>query len=307
MKTDAVILVFGPAEHVVDTLGAVARVRALHKGGRIIGFTHPSFRALLSMSPAFERVEIAEPSTLQSHWALAQRIRSLQADVVYDFDATPSGRLLVRCLSPFGPRCVAPESSSAPWVDRVAAVLGSALDPASLVTDLRFLARRADTQPRLQPAFFSIKAPYVLLAPGRAATLPQAAGWTIPGLARAVETVRDAGYQIVIVGGAEAREAAKALAAAAPGSINLSGRADWIQIGGLALKAAAVVGFGDAWHKIAVAAGAPSVLFCADLEDGRQRAPAAGACVRLCPGPTGFTPKAVSDGLRMIARTPLPT
>jgi ADP-heptose:LPS heptosyltransferase len=127
--------------------------------------------------------------------------------------------------------------------------------------------------PRLQPAYFALTEPYMLLIPG-ASEHREAKRWPEEHYAELAMRIADAGIMPVIIGGKAEGPLAHNIARREPRVKNLVTRTDLFQIVTLAEKALFVVGNDTGPMHMATLAGAPGIaLFALTESDPDHSAP----------------------------------
>lgn len=288
----------------VLALGAMRIVRETHPSAEITLLTTPPFEELSRLCPYVDRVETdGRPPNLKASADLVARIRKADYDIIYDFQTTGRTANYFKMLNmPFrkpplwsghAPGCAffhdTPERGSMHTIDRLAQQLEIAGIPARPdnwppLPDLRWVRPLLDNPPRLQPAYFGLKGPYMLLIPGASAHR-EAKRWPAERFGELARRIAAAGVTPVILGGSAESPLAHDILKAAPQAKNLVTRTDLFQIVGLAEQAAFVVGNDTGPMHMATLSGAPGIALFATDESDPERACPRGAPVIIVHAP----------------------
>lgn len=253
----------------VQAFGPFAAIRAHHPDARVTLLTTPPFAALARRAPWFDEIwEDGRPAwtDLPAVARLAWRLRRARFSRVYDLQT--SGRSSrYRLFTGSGPEWsgIAPGASH-----RHANPARDAMHTLERQREQLALAGITHFPP---PALdwldgdlsgFGLPPRFVLLIPGASPGRP---GKRWPA-GRFAELAASMGRPVAVLGGpAEAPLAAAILAAAAPGSVDLTGRTSLAQIGALARAAEAAVGNDTGPTHLVAAAGCPTLsLFGAESD-----------------------------------------
>ena len=279
----------------VLALGAMKAVRAFHPSARITLLTTPPFEKFAELCPYFDVVETdGRPEGMKASAALIQRIRKAKYDVIYDFQTSGRTRNYFTALSRVGrtplwsghhEKCAFfhdnGNRANMHSIDRLAEQLevagvapgGRWLGTSAPKPDLSWVRPKLGDPPRLQPAYFSIDEPYMLLIPG-ASEHREAKRWPEERFADLAGRVADAGVTPVLIGGKAEGQIAQDIVRLEPRVKSLVTRTDLFQIVGLAEKALFVVGNDTGPMHMAAIAGASGVaLFALSESNPDQAAP----------------------------------
>jgi len=272
----------GDLAELIQMLPAAKLIRDHHVGARITLLTTEPFQAFAERCPLFDLVESdGRPRDAKGVVDLVARIRAARYDMIYDFHNTQRTNNYFLALKPnpplwsgTAPNCSHPHltadraamNASDRMIDQVCEA-GAARDGQrrdAPPPDLSWVRRAWRDPPRLQPEFFGLKGPYVLLVPTKN-------GW--PHHAALAQKIAARGVAPVVVGGASERDLAAAIARAEPKAKNLALRADLFQIAALAERAAFCIGEYSGMMHLAAAAGAPSLVLFARADNPARNAP----------------------------------
>ncbi|MCA8901508.1 MAG: glycosyltransferase family 9 protein [Hyphomonas sp.] len=279
----------------VLALGAMKAVREFHPSARITLLTTPPFEDFASHCPYFDRVETdGRPATMKATTALLSRIRKSNYDIIYDFQTSGRTKNYFTALSRVGKAPLwsghhekaaffhdNPERGKMHSIERLAeqlAVAGLAPEGRWNIhnypkPDLSWVRHKLRNAPRLQPAYFGLEEPYMLLIPG-ASEHREAKRWPIERYAELARRIADAGVTPAIIGSKAEGQIAFELMKKEKRVKSLVTRTDLFQIVTLAEKAAFVVGNDTGPMHMAAIAGAPGVaLFATDESDPDHAAP----------------------------------
>lgn len=269
----------------MNALAAAKLIREHHVGARITLLTHEPLRELAEKCPYFDTVEAdGRPKEPQAITQLIGRIRAAKYDVIYDLDGSSRTTNYFHALKPWPPRWSGPVSGAAfaytdparanlHPLDRLAgqlAVAGIFAD--ELLPDISWLRRALRDPPRLQPDFFGIRAPYVVMLPRGSDTDP-ARRWPEAKYLDIARRLMSHGVTPVVLGGAEERAIGVTIGRELPTAKNLVGRADLFQSIGLMERAAFVLGDDVEFMHVAAASGAPCLAFVAYAAEPERTAP----------------------------------
>lgn len=280
------VIKFGGLRDFVQALAAAKVIRDYHFGARITLLTADEYKGFAEKCPFFDTVEVAgAASDPQQIAQLIRRVRKAKFDMVYDLECSARTNQFYLGLKPWPPRWSGsasncshpyndPERDRIHKIDRFADQLHTAgLGPAGgwpagggPLPDLSWVRMSHRDPPRLQPGFFSLKQPYVLLIPGADVERPDHL-WPIEQYSELSRQLVARGLGVAVIGGPAEREIGVSINRAEPKARNLVSRTDLFQVAALAERAAAAVGDDSGPMHIAAAAGAPCVvLYAADQE-----------------------------------------
>jgi ADP-heptose:LPS heptosyltransferase len=140
----------------------------------------------------------------------------------------------------------------------------------------------------LQPEFFGLRTPYVLLTP-RGSEAESNRRWPEAKYIEVARRLARHGVIPVVLGGSDERAVGAAIAKAEPAAKNLVTRADLFQSVALAERAAFVVGDDTDLMHLAAAAGAPCLVFLLSQGQPETTAP------RSAGGVIAFTASVIAD------------
>jgi ADP-heptose:LPS heptosyltransferase len=280
------VIKFGGLRDFVQALAAAKVIRDYHFGARIMLLTADEYKGFAEKCPFFDTVEVAgNASDPQQIAQVIRRVRKAKFDMVYDLECSARTNQFYLGLKPWPPRWSGtasncshpyndPERDRIHKIDRFADQLHAAgLGPpggwpagGGPLPDLSWVRMSHRDPPRLQPGFFSLKQPYVLLIPGADVERPDHL-WPIEKYSELSRQLVARGLGVAVIGGPAEREIGVSINRAEPKARNLVSRTDLFQVAALAERAAAVVGDDSGPMHIAAAAGAPCVvLYAADQE-----------------------------------------
>jgi ADP-heptose:LPS heptosyltransferase len=286
----------------VQALAAARRIRQAHVGARINLLTTETTRELAEKCPYFDTVEAdGRPKEAQAITKLIARVRAAKYDMIYDLEGSNRTNNYFQGMRPWPPNwsgsiagCshpyLDPERASLHPLDRFAAQLKAAgIEPDDeLLPDLRWLRQVLRDPPRLQPDFFGIRAPYVLLFP-RGSDSEPARRWPEAKYIELARRLAHNGVTPLVMGGAEERQIGAAIVKAEPRAKNLVTRADLLQCIGLAERAAFAVGDDVDLMHVTAAAGAACLVFVASGPGAERAMP------RSRGGAIAFTATVIAD------------
>lgn len=287
MPADArkvLVIKLGALGDFIQALAAARVIRDYHVGARITLLTTEPFKDFARACPYFDVVESdGRPRDPQEVARLLARIRAARYDAVYDLQTSGRTSNYYLGLRPWPPRwsgiapgCSHPHANPARetmhTLDRLADQLHEAgLGPPdgypigqAPLPDLSWIRLALRDPPSLQPAFFGINGPFVLMIPGASAHRPEKR-WPPERYGELARRIAEKGLTPVVIGAQDEREAGAVVSRMEPRAKNLVTRTNLFQIATLAAKAHASVGNDTGPMHIAAAAGSPCVvLFSAD-------------------------------------------
>ncbi|MEE9380449.1 MAG: glycosyltransferase family 9 protein [Hyphomonadaceae bacterium] len=312
----------------VLSLGAMKAVRAHHPSARITLLTTPFLKDFAEKCPYVDVVETdGRPEGVKATAALMGRIRKEKYNIIYDFQT--SGRtanyfkamnLPGRRTPPWSghaPKCAFfhdnPDRGSMHSIDRLAQQLEIAgLAPDGGYTaltkpmpDLGWVRAALGDPPRLQPEYFGLDGPYMLLIPGASAHR-EAKRWPARRYAMLAGKIADAGIIPAIIGGKDEGQIAAEIVRDEPRVKNLVTRTDLFQICTLAERAQFVVGNDTGPMHMATLSGAPGIALFAMSESDPGHAAPRGSTVIVVHGDTlaDVEPDDVWQSVKALGRLP---
>jgi len=272
-KRVLVIQLGGIAEF-VQALAAAQRIREHHVGARITLLTTESTRELAEKCPYFDTVEAdGRPKEPQAITKLIARIRTAKYDMVYDLEGSSRTSNYFQGLRPWPPKWsgptagashayLEPERTHLPPLVRYARQLAVAGVGAGeeLIPDITWLRQALRDPPRLQPDYFGIRGPYVLLLP-RGASGDANRRWPEEKYVDLARRIAAHGVTPVVLGSTDERPIGAAIAKEEPRAKNLVTRPDFFQCVGLAERASFAVGDDVDLMHVAAASGVSSLVF----------------------------------------------
>ncbi len=269
------VIKLGALGDFVQAMGPAAAIRAHHRDAEITLLTTAPYAGLGRAAPYFDRVWIDDRRPL-ALLRLRARLRAAGFARVYDLQTSDRSSLYFHILLP-GPR---PDWSGI--------ARGASHPHANSRRDfLHTLERQADQLrcagiARVPPpdlswaatdlSRFDLPENYLLLVPG-GAPHRLAKRWPVERYAALAAFAAARGLQAVIVGGAAEADLGAAIASAAPGALDLTGRTsfgDLVALGGRALYA---VGNDTGPMHLIVAGGAPATVLYSAASDPALTAP----------------------------------
>lgn len=280
----------GSIAEFVLSLAAMKRIRQAHPRARITLLTRPQFEALAKASPYFNHVQPEEAPVGPGAWlALRGWIKRNHFDRIYDLESSGWSNALFHMLRPFPPvwsgaargarlRHRNPRREDMHTLERQAEQLqvagiwpdaptqgGDAPAP-----DLSWILRRA---PEPRPvAGAAAPRPFVLMVPGGVENKPEKR-WPLEHYGALGRWLRERGYDIVVIGGPQESNLARAIQKMVGNARDLTGRTDFAQIAVLGARAALAVGNNTGPMHLIAAAGAPTITVVAAASDALQTAP----------------------------------
>jgi ADP-heptose:LPS heptosyltransferase len=287
---NVLVIKLGALGDFIQAMAAAKVIREYHVGARITLLTTEPFVAMAKVCPYFDVVEgDGRPREPKGVAELIARIRKAKYDCVYDLQTSNRSSNYFIGLKPWPPLWSGiaqgcshphanPERENMHTLDRLADQLwfagiarqyeeGEAPTP-----DLSWIRAALRDPPRLQPEFFSIKRPYVLIIPGASANRPDKR-WPANKYAVLAQRIAARGVTPVLIGAGDEKDVGAAISKAEPRAKNLISRTDLFQVAALAEHCAAAVGNDTGPMHIAAATGAACVVLFGSDSDPVKVAP----------------------------------
>lgn len=276
-QADRVLVIkLGALGDFVLALGAAKLIRDYHVGARVTLLTTERFEAFANACPYFDIVEADGRTGDAGKTAqLLARLRSARFDVVYDLQTNDRSGFYFQAMRPWpplwsgiAPGCshphANPDREALHTLDRHADQLrfaGFDLQEGApgALPSVSWVRRALRDPPRLQPEFFNIKPPYVLIVPGASPQHPEKR-WHAEKYAELAGRIAGRGLMPVVVGGADERDIGALIASKERRAKVIVSRTDLFQLAALAERAAGAVGNDTGPMHLAAAAGAPCVV-----------------------------------------------
>jgi len=289
------VIKFSALGDFVQAFAGFPQIRRGHPGAEITLLTTPPYAEFARESGLFDRIETdGRPKTLGGMLALARRLRRAGYDRVYDLQT--SGRSS-RYLHLFWPRKpewagIAPGAShrqSRPDreqlhnLDRMADQMHVAgIAPAYPIgegpaPELDWAVQLSKAGGASTAARFGIKPPYALLIPGASAHRPEKF-WPVAHYAALAQALAAKGLGVVVVGSASEAYLGRAIAEAAPGTVDLTGKTRMSDLAGLGAEAALCVTNDTGPGHMAAYAGVPGLMLMSKVSNPGQYGPRAAMC-----------------------------
>jgi ADP-heptose:LPS heptosyltransferase len=273
------VIKLGALGDFVQAMGPAAAIRAHHRAAEITLLTATPFAALGRAAPYFDRVWVDErPGPLRplALMRLRRRLREGRFERVYDLQTSDRSSFYFALLRP-GVRPewsgiargashphANPERDRMHTLDRQAEQLRIAGIAAVPPPDLSWAAGDL--------ARFALPQRILLLVPGGAPHRP-AKRWPIAQFAALARHAAAAGVAPVVVGGAGEQNLGAAIAAAAPGTHDLTGCTSLADLVALAERALHAVGNDTGPMHVIAAAGASATVLYSAASDPALTAP----------------------------------
>jgi ADP-heptose:LPS heptosyltransferase len=287
----------------VRALPALRAIRDHHRGKHITLLTTDRFYKFAQDVPYVDDSEtlpdISDSRTLKH---LAQTIKKERFARIYDLEGSPVTQRIFQALRPFPPawagtaggakfRFQPPSNLRAgDWALGVVETAGIASSGDARIPDASWAPTARANAPSMKPEFFNLADPFVILCTGS----PKGTDtleWQAPRFAGLAVRLRNAGVGVGVLSEGESRNTLHAVLDACPEAIDLNVRADYAQVAALATHAKAVIGHRDGGYThLCAAAGAPTVFFAPNHEDGIANGPRGRSVINLSLGTQGMPP-----------------
>ncbi|HEY1560214.1 MAG TPA: glycosyltransferase family 9 protein [Caulobacteraceae bacterium] len=272
---------------------AFARIRAAHPDARITLLTTPPFDSLAKLSPYFDQVDTGgRPNGPAAWFALAARLRRGRFDRVYDLQTNDRTNLLFQALRPSPPAWsgVAPGASlphrnrarkamhplerhaeqlahAGIWPDAPTAPLSAEPPDISWILKQALARSQSSVRPSARPL-----RPTALLVPGSSAHRTEKR-WPVASYGALAARLEAEGFEVLILGGLQEAELARAIQRLAPRARDLTGRTDFAQIAAHGARAAVAIGNDTGPVHLIAAAGAPTIVLFSSASSPELSAP----------------------------------
>lgn len=268
------VIQLGTVAEFITALAAAKRIRDAHIGARITLLTTETTREIAEKCPYFDTVEAdGKPKEPQAITKLIAHIRAAKYDMIYDLEGSSRTSSYFQGLRPWPPNWSGPVSGASHSsldatrgalnpLDRMGIQLAIAGVPGAdqLLPDLGWVRGAMRDPPRLQPDYFGLRGPYVVLLP-RGSDANGARHWPDQKYLELSRRLVQSGVTPVVLGGTEERTIGAMLAKEEPRVKNLVTRTDLAQTITLCERASFVVGDDVETMWVAAAAGAPCLVF----------------------------------------------
>lgn len=242
-------------------------IREAHPGARISLLTQNHLQRVARASPYFDQVAaMPDFRDLEAKKAFIKQVRASHFAYIYDLAANEDAKKLYAALGVLRPkwRSVAPASRSArkrgapeegfPNTAKFSAAVG--LSAADRLPDFNWaLAQRKDSA-NMQPGWFGVSGVYGLLMPG----MDETRRWPAERYSELARMMSKKGIMPVMVGPKELHGFADDVANEAPELVDITGKADHLQLVALAQTAAFFVSDAAEEVHLAVSVGCCGVL-----------------------------------------------
>lgn len=272
------VIKLGALGDIVQAMAPAAAIREHHRGAEIVFLTTAPFAALARQARYFDAVWIDErPRDPAGLLRLRSRLRGGRFDRVYDFQTRARTALYYRLMrssdrpewSGTAPGASHPHRNPGRnrmhTLDRQAEQLRLAGVTAPVgLPDLSWAATDIGR--------FDVPKHYVLLIPGGATHRPEKR-WPAENYAALAVRLAAAGITPLVIGGIEERPLGRAIAAAAPQALDLTGATEFGDIVALGRGARRAIGNDTGPMHLAVAGGAPATVLYSAASDPALTAP----------------------------------
>lgn len=277
----------------VQAFAAFPVIRRAHPDAEITLLTTPPYAELASESGLFDRIETdGRPKGLRAFLKLASRLRRTGYARVYDLQTSSRSKHYIHLFWPRPPpwsgispdaafRQTRPDRTRMHNLDRWADQLYVAgVAPAypigqAPLPDLSWAIAAARRGGASAAERFGVARPYALLIPGASAHRP-AKFWPIDHYKTLAHALAARGLVIVVLGSAQEAGLGQAIAEAAPGVIDLTGKTRMSDLAGLGAEAALCVSNDTGPGHMAAYAGAPGLMLMSAESSPLHYAPRAG-------------------------------
>ncbi|MBL4597090.1 MAG: glycosyltransferase family 9 protein [Robiginitomaculum sp.] len=267
MSEKTLIVCFGPLGRLLNAFCASARLSEAMSSGQLVLLTSSSLAGLAAKAPWFDDIisaDLSEQTFNFSH--VTKAIKQRKFDRIIDLQRDALTKNLFANFGFFAPK-FAGAAPRAKWKlrednqhsidadDQLLDIIGvpKIERDLSIGPQLNWLLRLSGQTPSMQPGYFGLSGPYVLLNLG---TPDLKHGWPQLAFAELAGHILSLGMELAITGDIHARDLARPLIRTFPQIRDLCARADPFQLASLGTQAKGVVGLADGiLHLCAAGAG----------------------------------------------------
>jgi len=243
-------------------------IRRAHPDARISLLTQGHLQRVARASSYFDQVAgLPDLRDSEARTALVKQLKSAKFSCIYDLASNDeSRRLQAAMISPFGPKwhSAGPAvrnnkkrravTDYIPNTDKVLA--SSGVDVPERLPDFHWALSARKDSANMQPSWFGISGPFGLLMP----TLDDVRRWPVDRYSGLASKMAKEGLMPVMVGQKELHSFADEVSHSAPEIVDLTGKADHLQLVALAQEAAFFVSDAAEEVHLAVSVGCAGVL-----------------------------------------------
>lgn len=242
-------------------------IRAAHPGARISLLTQDQLQRVARAAPYFDQVAaMPDFRDAEAKKAFVKQVKTSHFQYIYDLAANEDARRLYAALGPFRPkwRSVAQASRSArqrgtpeealPNTKKFSTAVG--FEAPTRQPDFSWALASRKESASMQPGWFGISGVYGLLMPG----LDETRRWPASRYGELARMMAQKGVMPVMIGAKELHVFADEVAHAAPELVDITGKADHLQLVALAQGAAFFVSDAAEEVHLAVSVGCSGVL-----------------------------------------------
>lgn len=240
-------------------------IRNAHRKARISLLTTQGLQRIARASPYFDQVA-AMPSLhdREARKEFVRQVKTSKFEQVYDLSNDDEARRLRGALGPFGPKWhsaePAPKASSKeasarmPGLDKLIETADLHVEPR--LPDLSWAVAARKDSANMQPSWYGISGSFGLLLPSKT---PERR-WSAAGYAGLAAQMAAAGIMPVLAGSKTLHQFGDEIAHETPQLVDLSGKADHLQLAALAQEAAFFVSDNAEEMQLALSVGCEGVV-----------------------------------------------
>lgn len=314
-KSSFLVLVSGGPAGFAHATPALEGIRRARRGQRVVLLTDPEVVGLAEASPYCDAV-LSNEGWDQPRGAgkLLAALRAERFELIYDLVGSLHAERLIGAVRGGAgftgtlrgakfPADLVAVSDMHPVEAALArsGPAGQLVDP-DAKPDVSWAATARRNTPSLQPQYFSLQHPFVVLAPGG----EDGPVWPVSEFAALAVRLAECKVGVAVASEPAHREAAQAVVRACPDARDLAGRADMTQLCAIAVHASAAMGHAksDLMHLIA-AAGTPTIALTTSHADAGS-APRGRSVMALAANDRdALTPRYAAEVLGMFGRVDL--
>ena len=245
---------------------AFEAIRAAHPGATISLLTTETLQRIARAAPHFDQVaalpDLRDPAIRKG---FVKQLRATKFDRVYDLAGDEQGRKVYAAMGFFKPKlfCAAPAAKPArkaasgislPELGRLYA--SASFDAPERLPSFDWAIEARKDSANMQPSWYGISGSFGLLLP----SIEPRRRWTVEGYIGVAREMVAADVMPVLVGGRELHEFGDEIAHEVPQLVDLTGKADHLQLVALAQEASFFVSDDAEEHHLVASVGCQGVI-----------------------------------------------
>lgn len=242
-------------------------IRTAHGTASISLLTHSDLQRVARASPYFDQVAgLPDLRNSEARAALVKQLKASKFSCIYDLASNEESRRLQTAMGPFGPKWYSAGPSVRnvnkrknsidfiPNTDKILMSLG--VDVPERLPDFQWALSARKDSANMQPSWFGISGSFGLLMPAAEST----SQWPAAHYSELARKMAQEGVMPILIGQKDLHSFADEVAHHAPEVVDLTGKADHLQLAALAQEAAFFVSDAAEEVHLAVSVGCAGVL-----------------------------------------------